>query len=193
MPFAHTDDESRNANYSNEGSVNFTFRYQKNIMGLWMLQSIKKELGSVTFPELINLARGKEKNYIVDVNDKRFLSPQSMIAEINAAVGRELGTASLVRTVYDSLALSYKQAIEELEVNTGAVFDSINIIGGGSRDGLLNELTSKVTGKKVITGPVEATATGNIIAQMISAGEIKDISAAREIIKNSFEISEVQV
>ena len=108
-------------------------------------------------------------------------------------MGRELGTASLVRTVYDSLALSYKQAIEELEVNTGAVFDSINIIGGGSRDGLLNELTSKVTGKKVITGPVEATATGNIIAQMISAGEIKDISAAREIIKNSFEISEVQV
>lgn len=193
QPFAHTDDESRNANYSNEGSVNFTFRYQKNIMGLWMLQSIKKELGGITFPELINLARGKEKNYIVDVNDKRFLSPQSMIAEINAAVGRELGTASLVRTVYDSLALSYKQAIEELEVNTGAVFDSINIIGGGSRDGLLNELTSKVTGKKVITGPVEATATGNIIAQMISAGEIKDISAAREIIKNSFEISEVQV
>ena len=189
---AHTDEGSRNANYSNEGSIGFNFRYQKNIMGLWMLQSIRKELNNIPFTDLANLARGRLGGYLVDVNDSRFLSPRSMSAEIRAAVGRELGTASLVRTVYDSLALSYKRAIEELEANTGAKYSSINIIGGGCRDALLNELTAKATGKKVITGPVEATATGNIIMQMISAGEIQNISSARNIIKNSFNISEVE-
>lgn len=189
---AHTDEGSLNANYSNEGSIGFNFRYQKNIMGLWMLQSIRKELNNIPFTDLANLARGRLGGYLVDVNDSRFLSPRSMSAEIRAAVGRELGTASLVRTVYDSLALSYKRAIEELEANMGAKYSSINIIGGGCRDALLNELTAKATGKKVITGPVEATATGNIIMQMISAGEIQNISSARNIIKNSFNISEVE-
>ncbi len=192
QPAAHTDEGSRLANYSNEGSVGYAFRYQKNIMGLWMLQSIKRELGDVTFPELISLARGTAKKYTVDVNDQRFLSPAGMCAEIRAAVGEDMGTAQLVRTVYDSLALSYKRAVEELEANTGTRFESINIIGGGSRDELLNELTANTTGKKIVTGPVEATAVGNIIMQMISAGEITDISAARSIVKNSFDIREVQ-
>ena len=192
QPAAHTDKNSRLSNYSNEGSINFGFRYQKNIMGLWMLQSVRRELGDVTFPELISLARGREREYIVDVNDNRFLAPQSMMAEINAAVGKTLDTASLVRTVYDSLALSYKLAVDELEANTGERYNTINIIGGGSRDGLLNELTAAATGKIIATGPVEATATGNIAMQMISAGEIKDIVSARNIIKNSFDIKEVQ-
>lgn len=189
---AHTDENSRLANYSNEGSINFAFRYQKNIMGLWMLQSIKRELQSVTFPELIAMARAQGPEYTVDVNDNRFLSPDSMIAEICAAVGKELSIEQTVRTVYDSLAISYRQAVEELERNTGARCESINIIGGGSRDGLLNELTARATGKKVIAGPSEATATGNMIMQMISAGEIPDIATARNIIKNSFTIQEVQ-
>ena len=192
QPFAHTDEASRNANYSNEGGTDFTFRYQKNIMGLWMLQSVKKELGDITFPQLIDLARGRERRFIVDVNDARFLSPKSMIAEIEAAAGSKLDTATLVRTVYDSLALGYKLAVEELEANTGTKYDSINIIGGGSRDCLLNELTARATGKRIITGPVEATATGNIVMQMISAGEVDSISSARNIIKKSFDISEVE-
>lgn len=189
---AHTDEASRKANYSNEGSINFAFRYQKNIMGLWMLQSIKKELGNLSFPELISLARSAEKGYTVDVNHSIFLSPASMTAAVCAAVGRALDTPALLRTVYDSLALSYKQAVEELESNTGEKYASINIIGGGSRDGLLNELTAKATGKKIITGPVEATAIGNIAMQMVSAGAVKDIAAARDIIRNSFDIKEVQ-
>lgn len=188
---ARTDEASRLANYSNEGSINHTFRYQKNIMGLWMLQRIRKELG-VTFPELMALGRSKGKNYTVDVNDGRFLSPENMIREICSAVGSELGTASVVRTVYDSLALSYQKAIEELETNTGATFGSIHIIGGGSRDGLLNRLTAEATGKRIITGPVEATAIGNMIMQMVSTGEIKDVAAARDIIRSSFDIQEVQ-
>ena len=188
---ARTDEASRLANYSNEGSINHTFRYQKNIMGLWMLQSVRKELGD-TFPELMALGRSKGKKYTVDVNDSRFLSPESMIREICAAVGSELGAASVVRTIYDSLALSYQKAIEELEANTGATFGSIHIIGGGSRGELLNRLTAEATGKRIITGPVEATAIGNMIMQMVSTGEIKDVAAARDIIRSSFNIQEVQ-
>lgn len=184
---AHTDDASRAANYSNEGGVNFTFRYQKNIMGLWMLQSIRRELGGVSFPELIALARGSKGGYTVDVNDNRFLSPVSMTDEICGAIGKKLDTATLLRTVYDSLALSYKNAVEELESNTGERYSTLNIIGGGSRDGLLNELTAKATGKKIITGPVEATATGNLLMQMIGAGDICDVAAARRIVARSFE------
>ena len=115
-----------------------------------------------------------------------------MIREICAAVGSELGAASVVRTIYDSLALSYQKAIEELEANTGATFGSIHIIGGGSRDELLNRLTAEATGKRIITGPVEATAIGNMIMQMVSTGEIKDVAAARDIIRSSFNIQEVQ-
>lgn len=188
---AHTDEASRAANYSNEGSIGHTFRYQKNIMGLWMLQSVRKELGA-TFPELTALARSKSKKYVVDVNDGRFLAPKSMLREICAAVGAEIDAASVVRTVYDSLALSYQKAIRELEANTGAAFGSIHIIGGGSRDGLLNRLTAEATGKRIVTGPVEATAIGNMIMQMISAGEIEDVAAARQIIRNSFHIQEVK-
>ena len=190
--FARTDEGSRAANYSNEGSIRHTFRYQKNIMGLWMLQSVRKELGT-TFPEMIEMARGRKKEYVVDVNDERFLSPASMSAEVRAAAGAELDAAGVVRTVYDSLALSYKQAVDELEANTGATFGSIHIIGGGSRDSLLNRLTAEATGKRIVTGPVEATAIGNMIMQMISAGEIEDVAAARNIIRNSFDIQEVQI
>lgn len=188
---ARTDEASRTANYSNEGSVNHTFRYQKNIMGLWLLQSVRKELG-VTFPELMTLGQSEGKKYIVDVNDERFLSPANMLREVCAAAGCGYSAAVAVRTIYDSLALSYRKAVAELEANTGAAFDSVHIIGGGSRDGFLNRLTAEATGKRVVTGPVEATAIGNMIMQMIGTGEIKDVASAREIIKSSFKIQEVQ-
>ena len=190
---AHTDDGSLKANYSNEGSINYNFRYQKNIMGLWMIQSVKKELGgSITFENLADMAKCKESRITIDVNDHRFLSPKNMTEEIKKAVMSNLGTASIMRIIYDSLAKSYAEAIEELERNTGKSYKTLNIIGGGSRDTLLNELTAKATGKKVITGPTEATAIGNLIMQMIGTGELKDLPEARQIIKKSFEINEVQ-
>lgn len=186
---AHTEEAAMRVNYSNEGSIGYTFRLQKNIMGLWMLQNIRRELGG-TFPEMIAMARSQEKGCIVDVNDARFLAPSDMMQEIRSTVGRPLSDAQVVRTVYDSLALGYKHAVEELEGITGSRAESISIIGGGCRDGLLNELTAKVTGKRILTGPVEATSIGNIIMQMISAGEIQDIATARKIVKNSFNIGE---
>lgn len=185
---AHTDDGSRKANYSNEGSINFGFRYQKNIMGSWLIQSVRKELGNPSFESLAKLARSQEKAGLIDVNDNRFLAPKSMIAEINNAVGKNLKTASLLRVIYDSLASSYAEAIQELEANTGKKYKTLNIIGGGSRDGFLNELTAEATGKKIITGPVEATAIGNLLMQMIGTDEIDNLSEARNIIKNSFEV-----
>ena len=190
--FAHTDKGSMNANYSNEGSVNFTFRYQKNITGLWMLQSVRKEAGDPTFAQMERWARGAS-GVIIDVNDKRFLSPENMCREICAAAGKVMHMPELLRTVYDSLAACYAAAVKELEAGTGQTFESIHIIGGGSRDRLLNELTARATGKKVTAGPVEATAAGNIIMQMIASGEIEDVQAAREMIKKSFDIKEIEV
>lgn len=189
---AHTDEGSRKANYSNEGSVDCKFRYQKNIMGLWMIQSVKRELGgNVTFANLADMAKCKESKITVDVNDRRFLSPKNMAEEIKKAVMSNLGTASIMRVIYDSLAKSYAEAIEELETNTGKKYKTLNIIGGGSRDNLLNELTAKATGKRIITGPTEATAIGNLIMQMIGVGELKDLTDARKIIKRSFEVKEI--
>ncbi len=189
---AHTDEGSQKANYSNEGSINFNFRYQKNIMGLWLIQSVKKELGNLSFETLANMARCKEDCGIIDVNDNRFLAPKSMIDEINKALRKNLSSASIMRVIYDSLAKSYAGAIKELERNTGKTYKTLNIIGGGSRDMLLNELTAKATGKKIITGPTEATAIGNLLMQMIGAGELKDLPEARKIVKNSFYIKEVK-
>lgn len=104
QPFARTDENSRRVNYSNEGSIDGAFRYQKNIMGLWILQRVKSELGDkYGFPELDEAARSVGRGRTVDVNDKRFLSPKSMIGEICGAVGRDLDTPTLLRVIYDSL------------------------------------------------------------------------------------------
>lgn len=186
---ARTDGGSKSANYSNEGSIGFNFRYQKNIMGLWILQSVRRELGGISFPALIETARGQKSTDIIDVNDDRFLAPESMIEEIKSALGKNLNTATLLRVIYDSLAKSYADAICELERNVGKTYKTLNIIGGGCRDSLLNELTAKSTGKKIITGPVEATAIGNLVMQMIGAGELKDLPYARKIIKKSFPLT----
>jgi rhamnulokinase len=115
-----------------------------------------------------------------------------MINEITRAIDRKVGTASLMRIIYDSLAKCYAEAIDELEQNTNTKFGTINIIGGGSQDEFLNELTAKATGKKVITGPVEGTAIGNLAMQMIGCGEVENLQVARKIIKNSFDIREVK-
>ncbi|MCH5157141.1 MAG: rhamnulokinase [Clostridiales bacterium] len=187
---AHTDKQSQLVNYSNEGGPNFTFRYQKNIMGLWIIQSVKRELkDEYTFPQLAQCAQSQPSGELIDVNDNRFLAPKSMCDEIDNAVGKKLSIAKRMRVIYDSLALSYATAIKELEHNTQQTYDTINIIGGGSRDKFLNELTAQATGKKIIAGPIEATAIGNLAMQMIGTGEIKDISTARKIIKQSFEIN----
>ena len=188
MKQPYTDEKSRRYNYSNEGSLDGV-RLQKNIMGLWMIQQIRRETNDAySFAQLADMARRSANDYLVDVNDNRFLAPANMRAEIEAAVGRSLDTGEIAYCIFSSLAKGYAQAVEEFETITKKKYDSLNIIGGGSKNELLNELTARATGKHIYTGPTEATAIGNLAVQMVSAGVFDGIASARKVIKNSFEI-----
>ncbi len=190
-PIAHTDTEAMSADYSNEGSVDFTFRLQKNIMGLWMIQQVRHETGDkYSFEELAAMARSSVNDYKIDVNDVRFLAPKNMTKEISETVGHELSIGETAYVIYNNLAKFYAKSLAALEAITDADYETLNIIGGGSKNTLLNELTARYTGKKIITGPTECTAIGNIIMQMIGAGELSSVAEGRKIVKNSFDIGE---
>ena len=111
-----------------------------------------------------------------------------MIDAINKTVGRELSVGEMAYVIYNNLAKYYDSSLKALEGVTGEKYETLNIIGGGSKNALLNELTAKYTGKKIITGPAEGTAIGNLMIQMVGAGEIASVKEGREIIKNSFDI-----
>ncbi len=165
-------EDAMNANLSNEAGVDGTIRLVKNLMGSWMLQRLSKETG-LSFDELERAARDSSPKGIVDVSDDRFLSPQSMKSEILAALGiDDCPIGELAASVYHSLSLGYKKAAEEMERITGRTFSHIAIVGGGSKDDYLNVLTAMYTGKRVSAGPDEGTAIGNMLYQMIAAGEL---------------------
>ena len=202
------------ANFTNEGGAWGRYRFLKNIMGLWMIQSIRRELNGTSYVEgkdtyetteaLKNLsdyekgrkysfgdlemaARGASGyNVTVDVNDNRFMNPESMIAEVSkaaAASGKPPATVGeLMQCVYMSLAECYADAIRNLSEITGKTYTSVNIVGGGSQDKYLNALTADATGLEVFAGPTEGTAIGNLIVQMIASGEFADLAAARAAI-----------
>ena len=165
-------EEAKNANLSNEGGVDGTIRLLKNIMGTWMLQCLSKETGA-TFDELEKEAREADLPGLIDASDSRFLSPESMKDEISKALGKEnLTRGEIASAVYNSLAIAYRDAIEEMEKITGRTFSHIAIVGGGSKDGYLNALTAMYTHRTVTAGPGEGTAIGNLLYQMITAGEL---------------------
>ena len=189
---AHTGETAREENYSNEGSLDFTFRLQKNIMGLWMIQQVRHEADDkYSFAELADMAATSTADYRIDVNDERFLSPNNMTEEISSAVGKVLDIKDTAFVIYDNLARSYADAMTALERITGKKYTTLNIIGGGSQNNFLNKLTAKYTKRNIIAGPSECTALGNLIMQMIGNGEISSISQGRKIIKNSFDIKEI--
>ena len=189
---AHTDADSRKYNYSNEGSIDYQFRYQKNIMGLWMIQQARKEWNNAySFAELVEMARKDTTDITVDVNSDKFLAPESMLKAIYEETG-EMSVGKTAYCIFNSLAKCYAQSIEELEKLLGKEYDTLNIIGGGCQNGLLNELTAKATKKRIFTGPTESTAIGNIIMQMIGAGELRDLRQARDVVRKSFKIEEVK-
>ena len=191
---ANCSPESKACNLTNEGGYDYRFRYLKNIMGLWMIQSVKKEIGEgYSFGEICEMASITNIPSIVDANDDRFLAPKNMTEEVKLAckesgqpVPETLGEVAAV--IYNSLAKCYGKTISEIETLTGKHFNEIHIVGGGSNAEYLNQLTAKETGKTVYAGPTEATAIGNIAAQMISNEELKDLSDARNCIYNSFDI-----
>lgn len=188
-------EEARKCNFTNEGGFNYRFRFLKNIMGLWMIQELKKEFGDeYTFSQICQLARENIKfPSVVDVNSNEFLAPKSMSEAIknyckktNQQLPESLG--QLAAVVYKSLAKSYARAKVEIEELLGKEYKELFIIGGGSNADLLNELTAKETGLVTFAGPVEATAIGNILASMIATGEVFSLLEARELVRKSFEI-----
>ena len=222
------------ANFTNEGGYDYRFRFLKNIMGLWMIQSVKKEfdaaaeaesaaagelgdsaddgagkkvIGGLTpelvldadhdysFGHLCDRAAEEKIGSLVDANADRFLAPQSMVREVQAAC-RETGQHvpktpwEISRVIYRSLAECYRKAVIELEAMTGVQYDSINIVGGGANARWLNELTAQVTGRTVLAGPGEATAIGCLGAQMIADGTFCDLKAFRRCVRDSFDVKE---
>lgn len=162
---------ARAAGFTNEVGVGGKIRFLKNIMGLWMLQSVRKELpDKPSFEELMKLAQSSDYDGIVDVNDDAFFAPESMISAV-AGKCRESGfappqtTGDTVRCVCRSLAREYAKTVRELSDLTGQAFDGITIVGGGNQNTLLNDMTAEMCGIPVHTGPTEGTATGNILCQ----------------------------
>lgn len=197
-PVAISTKEALEANFTNEGGYNKSTRFLKNIMGLWMIQNVRREHEKkYSWGDYVVMSKAvKGFDSIVDVNDQRFLAPESMIAaiqeycrETNQKVPETPGEIALC--VYDSLAVCYAEAVKTIESITGYKFETIHIVGGGSMNGYLNELTAKRTGLKVMAGPVEATAIGNIIAQLLYDGAVKTIDEAKELVKISFDVETI--
>ena len=165
-----TSEASEVANWSNEGGVGYN-RYQKNIMGMWLVNRLRNELCQYkSFGEIVAEAEASRFEETVDANASAFLAPESMKAAFDAALSMKPQTAGdYFRCAYRSLALSYMNAIQELQHNTGEYYDRIYIVGGGAKNAFLNELTEKASGKKVIALPIEATAIGNLKIQMEAA------------------------
>lgn len=190
--------ESKRLNFTNEGGYNYRYRYLKNIMGLWMIQCLRKECDNrYSFAQLCDLAEKEEIPSVVDCYDFRFLAPESMTEEVKAFC-RESGqpvpetVGELARVIYHSLAVCYQKTAEELEQRTGVHYDALHIVGGGTNADYLNRLTAEATGKTVYAGPAEATAIGNLAVQMIQNGELADLTAARSCIYESEKIKVFQ-
>nr|MCR5791114.1 rhamnulokinase [Lachnospiraceae bacterium] len=192
---ADCSEASMKANFTNEGGYQGRITYLANIMGLWMIQSVREKLApQKSYAEICEEASREPIASLVDCQDERFLSPQDMVAEIRQyceETGQEVPETlpQLSAVVYNSLAKCYGEKLSTIETLSGRKYDCIHIIGGGSNAGYLNELTAKYTGVPVIAGPGEATAIGNILAQMITAGEFKDLREARACVAESFDVT----
>lgn len=183
-------DNARKLNFSNEGGIDYRFRFLKNYMGMWLFQNIRRNLNkSMTYDEMMTLAMNCGEYKYFDVNDRTLVAPDNMIN----AIGKQICSDDLgliLNSAYHSLAKSYSEAVSEIEAVTGKRFNAIHIVGGGCQDKYLNALTRDYTGKSVTAGPIEATATGNIVSQIMHDKKIS-LATARDLIKNSFDIKEI--
>lgn len=187
--------EAMERNYTNEWGAYGTFRFLKNIMGMWLIQEVRKDYGKQhSYAELVELAEAVPPFCsLIDCNDDRFLNPAKMTEEIRrfcAATGQPVPDTpgEVARCIFDSLALSYNVYLKELERLTGQKPETLHIVGGGANNALLCQWTADVSGIPVAAGPTESTALGNLLVQMISSGAIRDIGEGRELIRRSFPI-----
>ena len=187
---------SEKANITNEGGVGGKIRFLTNIMGSWLFQELRRvwnENGkNLSFNDIESMARDSEMcRYFINPNCAEFAAPGDMPQNIrnfcrNSGQAENLSDAEVARTVYDSLALYFRNKLELIESLLNVKYECLNIVGGGTKDKFLMQLTASALGRKVVTGPVEATAAGNILAQAIAAGELADIAEAREVVRRSF-------
>ncbi len=184
------------AGFTNEGGYGGKIRLLKNIMGLWLLQSLRTQwMDQFTFAQMADLAlEGKAYKGTFDANDPSLLAPESMLEAIASLLkkgGHPLpeNQSQWLYAVYQSLALCYRDAIRDLENMTGKHFNSMNIVGGGSNNRNLNQMIADHLGIPVYAGPSEGTALGNVIAQLIATKEVSSLQQARDMIKTSFDIN----
>ena len=189
--------ETMAANYTNEGGVGGTIRFLKNLAGLWLVQECRRHWAGLgrdySYAELTDLANAAEPfKFLIDPNYIEFASPGDMpgkIAQFCRAHGQPCDDdpGQLVRCCLESLAFDYRRAVENLENLTGRHLMTIHIVGGGSQNMLLNQMTADATGRIVVAGPAEATAIGNVLVQAMGTKEISSLQAARQVVRDSFQ------
>lgn len=194
--------DSLRYNLTNEGGVGNTFRFLKNIMGLWLVQECKRiwERGGnpLDFGALMQEAQNaKHFSAIIDPNDSRFLNPPDMpsaIAQFCKDTGQNppMSRGEFIRCALESLALKYRNVLEKFEQLRGKPIEVLHIVGGGVKNTLLCQFTANATGKPVIAGPIEATAIGNILVQAMATGDIGSLKDARELVRQSYELVEYE-
>jgi len=193
------DERSKDFNVTNEGGVEGTIRYLKNINGLWFLQQLRKVWNdrglNVSFPDIIAAVKNSNSDYAVDAKDDRFMAPLDMEKEIIAYCKEtydvtltEIG--DIAKAAYNGLGSLYKEILEQFEQITGKNIDTIRMVGGGIQDQYLCQKVADITGKKVVAGPIEASCIGNMLMQMKALGDIASLAEGRNIVKGSFEQKE---
>jgi rhamnulokinase len=184
-------------NFTNEGGVGGTIRLLKNIMGLWLVQECRREFAAVghqyDYAELAQMARDARCDSVIDPDDPPFLAPGEMPQKIKAycaRTGQEVPSTpgEFVRVCLLSLAQAYRRTLDRLEEILGRRIEMIHVVGGGSQNALLNQMTADACGRVVLAGPVEATAAGNILVQAIAAGRVGSLAEARQIVARSFAV-----
>ncbi|MEV0609823.1 rhamnulokinase family protein [Polymorphospora rubra] len=183
---------SRRANFTNEGGVDGTIRYLRNVMGLWPLQECLRGWGGPDLAALLAAAaREPAFRSVVDIDDPAFLPPGDMPDRIAGACRRTgqptpRSSAAVVRCIVDSLALAHRRAVHQVQELSGRHVDAVHIVGGGARNALLCQLTADACGLPVLAGPVEATAIGNVLVQARAAGAVGgDLAALRRLVRQT--------
>lgn len=188
--------EALKAGFTNEGTYKTTSRLSKMVVGMFILESLKSEMNNPTYEKMIEMAREAEKiKSVIDLNDLTLTLSSNMSRSIKLRCfmhGQRVPSTDgeLLQVFFHSMAVTYAKLLKDLENITGRTYKAIHIVGGGSRNGYINELTRKETGLPVYAGPAEATVAGNLLSQMLTSGEFENMKQAKEACARSFEIKE---
>jgi len=194
----HISEQTRQLNFTNEGGVDGTTRFLKNIMGMWLIQEVQRiweeEGMKYTWTAMVELARRSEPfQFLINPDDQMFLNPRDMTQAIRdfcyqTAQGTPQNHGEVIRCIYDSLALKYRFTLEQIRDVSDQPIEVIHIIGGGANNHFLNQLTADATGLNVVAGPTEATAIGNIMIQAKALGYVGSLAEIRQIVADSSEL-----